>query len=474
MESKTVENKFGENVSAGVKAEKKIIVAGLDIGTTKVACVIAQIDEDGKKLEILGQGKCSSVGGLRKGVVVDMDRTVAAIKEAVEHAKTYAPEEISYWVAGIAGEHIKSMASNGKAIISENVTENDIQQTLNIAENIQLPDNCEIIHAIPQAYILDDHECTNPRGMHGKMLVTYVHIITAQTMKVRTIRKCVEMAGVKLDRLVLEPLASSEAVLSQDDKDMGVALVDIGGGTTDIAVYFGGKICHVAIVGMGGENITRDVAQVLRCTVESAEKLKKESGCAFLPLVKEDERIIIPGFTGRDDKEAGRDLLGRVIEARVEEILSLAMREIMKTQRYDQLGAGIMLTGGGALLAGMKEKAESVFQRPVRIGQPSGIGGMEEMVSSPVFSTAVGLCKYVWDDIIVLKDREDKRAAVRALEEEKAQKELAAKAKENEIASKDEGGESGRSFFDPIKAVGRGLWNIITEPAPSEEKNKNK
>jgi len=376
-----------------------MVVAGLDIGTTKVACIIAEAGDDGE-LKLTGVGNCSSDGGLRKGVVVDIDKTVRAIKAAVEQAELMAGVDLDSVWAGIAGEHIKSMSSTGPVAITQEVTQADIERAIESAKAIDIPANYEMLHVITQGFRIDQQDgIKNPLGMGGVRLETQVHIITAQATRLQDLAKCVERAGLKLNKLVLEPLASSYAVLGKDEKELGVALIDIGGGTTDVAVYVDGNICHAAIVGLGGENVTRDIGQILRCPLEKAEDLKKKSGCAFQPLLRGDEKIVIPGLAGRDDKESGRELLVGVIEARVEEILSLAMREIKKTQYFDMLGAGVVLTGGGSMMEGMREKAENVFQRPVKIGVPRGFGGLAEAAKSPMYSTGIGLCMFAAEEI---------------------------------------------------------------------------
>jgi len=378
---------------------ENMVVAGLDIGTTKIACIIAEIGEDGE-LKLTGVGSCPSGGALRKGIVYEIDKTIQVIEEAVKQAELMAGVDLNDVWVGISGEHIKSMSSTGPVAITKEVTQKDIERAAESARAIDIPANNQMLHVITQGFKLDQQDgIKNPLGMSGVRLETQVHIITAEATQLRNLAKCVEGAGVNLNKFVLGPLASSYAVLGKDEKELGVALIDIGGGTTDVAVYVDGNICHTSIVGLGGDYITKDIRELLRCPPEKAEDLKKKDGCAFQPLLRGNERIMVPGFDGRDDKEEGREFLVRVIEARVEEILSLAMREIKKTQYFDMLSAGVVLTGGSAMMEGMREKAENVFQRPVRIGAPRGFGGLADAANSPLYSTGVGLCMYAAEEI---------------------------------------------------------------------------
>jgi cell division protein FtsA len=378
---------------------ENMVVAGLDIGSTKVACIIAEVGQDGQ-LRLTGVGSCPSDGGLSKGVIVGIDNTVRAIESAVKQAELMAGVDLdSVWV-GVTGEHIKSVNSSGNVAINQEVTQTDIDRALETAKAIDIPANYDKLHVITQGFSIDKQEgIKNPLGMGGVKLEVQVHIITAQTTKLQDLAKCVEKAGLRLNNFVLGPLASSYAVLGKDEKELGVALIDIGGGTTDVAVYIDGNICHASIIGLGGNNITRDVGQILRSPPEKAEDLKKKEGCALQSLLRGNERIVIPGLEGREDKESGRELLVRVIEDRVEEILSLAMREIKKTQYFDMLGAGLVLTGGTAMMEGMREKAETVFQRPVKIGVPRGFGGLADAAKSPMYSTGIGLCMYAVEEL---------------------------------------------------------------------------
>jgi cell division protein FtsA len=382
------------------------VFVGLDIGTTKVACIIAEPGEN-DALKLVGVGTSPS-DGLRKGVVVDIGKTVRSIKKAVEEAELMAGVDVdSVWV-GVAGDHIRAHNSTGfVAITHENrehrenreIMQVDMDRAIDVARAVPIPQDYEVLHVIPQEYCVDDQRgIKNPLGMCGVRLATQVHIITGQATRIQDITKCVEKAELKLNKLVLEPLASSYAVLEKDEKERGVALIDIGGGTTDIAIYFDGNIRHTAIVGLGGKNVTKDIAIVQKTPEEKAEEIKRKYGCAYQPLLRGNERLIVPATGGREDREIERKWLVDVIEPRVEEILSLAMREIKKTEYMEMLGAGVVLTGGGAMLEGMREKAENIFQTPVKIGVPTRFGGLSDVAKSPAYATSVGLCMYAAEE----------------------------------------------------------------------------
>ena len=372
------------------------IFVGLDIGTTKIACIIAELGESGE-LKLVGVGVSPS-DGLRKGAVVDIDKTVRSIKKAVEEAELMAGVDVDAVWVGIAGDHIRAKNSTGFVAIShENreITQVDIDRAIGIAKAVPIPQDYEELHVIPQEYSVDDQRgIKNPLGMCGVRLATQVHIITGQATRIQDIAKCVEKAGLKLIKLVLEPLASSYAVLERDEKELGVALIDIGGGTTDIAIYFDENIRHTAIVGLGGKNVTKDIAIGLRTPLEKAEEIKRKYGCAYQPLIRGHESLMVPAVGGHEDREIAREGLVGIIEPRVEEILSLALREIKKTEYFEMLGAGIVLTGGGALMEGVREKAESIFQMPVKIGIPGRFGGLTEAARSPAHATGIGLCMF--------------------------------------------------------------------------------
>ncbi|HMD69190.1 MAG TPA: cell division protein FtsA [Chitinivibrionales bacterium] len=369
---------------------------GLDIGTTKIACIISELGAN-DELKIVGVGVSPS-DGLRKGVVVNIDKTVHSIQKAVEEAELMAGIDVESVYVGIAGDHIRAINSKGVVAISRQdneITELDVVRAIDAAKAVSIPMDREILHVIPQEFIVDDQKgIKDPIGMCGVRLETQVHIITGAVTSAQNIYRSVEKAELKVRDLVLEPLASSYAVLEKDEKELGVALVDMGGGTTDIAIYFDESIRHTAVVGLGGKNVTSDIAIGIRTPIERAEEIKKEHGCAYSPLVKADQFISVPGVGGREQREVSKAVLSSIIEPRLEEILSLALREIKRTEYADMLGAGVVLTGGGALMDGIQELAEKVFEMPVKIGFPTGFGGLTEAAKSPIHATGVGLCIY--------------------------------------------------------------------------------
>jgi cell division protein FtsA len=384
------------------------VFVGLDIGTTKIACIISELDSSGE-LKLIGVGVSQS-DGLRKGVVVNIDKTVRSIQKAVEEAELMAGVDVDAVWVGVAGDHIRAINSRGVVAISRDdneITENDVIRAIDAAKAVSIPMDREILHVIPQEYVVDDQKgIKDPIGMCGVRLETQVHIITGAVTSAQNIYKSVDKAGLKVIDLVLEPLASCYAVLEKDEKELGVALIDMGGGTTDIAIYFDESIRHTAVVGLGGKNVTSDIAIGIRTPIERAEEIKKQYGCAYSSLVKNNEFISVPGVGGREQREVSRAVLSSIIEPRMEEILSLALREIKRTEYADMLGAGVVLTGGGSLMEGVQELAEKVFEMPVKLGIPSGFGGLTEAAKSPIHATGVGLCMYGMEQS---KNRKGKR-----------------------------------------------------------------
>jgi cell division protein FtsA len=372
------------------------VYVGLDIGTTKIACIIAEVDSK-DELKIIGVGVSPS-DGLRKGVVVNIDKTVRSIQKAVEEAELMAGLDVDEVWVGIAGDHIRAINSKGVVATSgENneITELDVVRAIDAAKAVSIPMDREILHVIPQEYIVDDQKgIKDPIGMCGVRLETQVHIITGAVTSAQNIYKSVDKAGLKIVDLVLQPLASSYAVLEKDEKELGVALIDMGGGTTDIAIYSEDSIRHTAVVGLGGQYVTKDIAIGIRTPLEKAEEIKRDYGCAFSPLIKGESYVSVPGVGGREQREVSKAVLASIIEPRVEEILSLALREIKRTEYSDMLGAGIVLTGGGSLMEGIQDLSERVFEMPIKLGVPTGIGGLTEAARSPVHATGVGLCMY--------------------------------------------------------------------------------
>ncbi|MGA3051990.1 MAG: cell division protein FtsA [Chitinispirillaceae bacterium] len=375
---------------------KHNIIAGLDIGTTKIACIICDVSA-GAEPKIIGVGVSRS-DGLRKGVVVNIDKTVQSIQKAVEEAELMAGIDVDAVWVGIAGDHIRAINSRGVVAISRpqnEISEIDVIRAVDAAKAVSIPMDREILHVIPQEFVVDDQKgIKDPVGICGVRLETQVHIITGAVTSAQNIYRSVNKAGLKVIDLVLEPLASCYATLDMDEKELGVALIDMGGGTTDVAIYFDESIRHTAVIGLGGKNVTSDIAIGIRTPIERAEEIKKQYGCAYSALVKGTDFISVPGVGGREQREVSRAVLASIIEPRIEEILSLVLREIRKTEFCDMLGAGIVLTGGAALMDGIKELAEKVLELPVKIGVPAGFGGLTEAARTPIHATGVGLCLY--------------------------------------------------------------------------------
>lgn len=367
---------------------------GLDIGTTKISAIIAEMDPETRDIKIVGVGVSPSEG-LRRGVVVNLEKTVASIARAVEEAERMAGVQVKGVYAGIAGDHIRSINSRGVIAVSRRdneISQADVERVVDAAKAVAIPMDREIIHVIPQEFIVDDQDgIKDPIGMSGVRLEAEVHIITGAVTSAKNICKSITRAGLKVHDLVLEPLASSHAVLGPDERDLGVVLLDIGGGTTDVAVFYEGSIRHTAIVPLGGASVTNDIAIGLRTPIEQAERIKIEHGSALASLVHAHEKLVVPGVGGRADKEISRHLLAGMIEPRFEEIFALAAREVKKNHFADLLGAGVVITGGSSLLPGTVELAEQVFEMPVRRGIPSGLSGLMENVRDPRHATGVGL-----------------------------------------------------------------------------------
>ena len=371
-------------------AKRDNIVAGLDIGTTKTCVIVGEITNTG--IDIIGIGTHPS-SGLRKGVVVNIDSTVDSIKKAVEEAELMSGCEIRSVFAGIAGSHIKGLNSYGiVAVKGGEVDEYDVKRALEAAKAVAIPLDRKIIHILPQYYMVDDQDgVKEPIGMSGVRLEAKVHVVTGMVTSVQNIIKSINRVGLDVNDIILEPLASSETVLSRDEKELGVALIDIGGGTTDIAVFAEGSIKHTAVLPLGGDYVTGDISVGLRTPVMEAEKIKIKYGCTYIPLIPQNEVIEVPSVGGRNPRTVSRQVLGEIIEPRLEEILGLAHREIVKSGYDDLLAAGVVLTGGTAILEGITELTEQIFNTPVRKGCPVGVGGITDIINSPMYATGVGL-----------------------------------------------------------------------------------
>jgi cell division protein FtsA len=369
------------------------IIVGLDIGTTKVCAIVGEVGAEG--VDITGVGETKSKG-LRKGVVVNIESTVASIREAVERAGNMAGVEIATVYTGIAGSHVHGINSHGiVSITNHEVTQDDVGRVLEQARHVALPLDRQVLHALPQDYIVDHQDgVREPVGMSGMRLEARVHLVTAATPTIANVTKCAERCGLHVAEMVLEPLASAEAVLTDDEKEIGVALVDIGGGTTDVVIYVDGSLVHTSVIPLGGLNLTSDVATGLRTPVGEAERIKIRHGCAMASMVDASETIEVSSVGGRGARSIPRHVLVGIIEPRMEEIFAFVRRVINESGYSELLGAGVVLCGGATLLEGTMELAECVLGLPVRRGVAMGVGGLIEMVRSPSHATAVGLLKY--------------------------------------------------------------------------------
>jgi cell division protein FtsA len=374
-------------------SKKESLVVGLDIGTTKICTVVADL-ADGQ-INIIGLGTHPSKG-LRKGVVINIDSTVQSIKKAVEEAELMAGVHLTSVYAGIAGGHIKGINSHGViAVKNKEITPSDVKRVIDAASAVAIPMDREVIHIIPQEFIVDDQDgIRDPVGMSGVRLEGRVHIVTGAITSAQNIIKCANRAGLDVDDIVLEQLGSSEAVLTPEEKELGVAIIDIGGGTTDLVIFSSGSIKHTAVFSLAGSHITNDISLGLRTPLEEAEKIKIRYGCALTSLVRKDETVEVPSVGGRKPRALSRFNLAEIIEPRVEEILGLVHHEIVRTGYGNLLASGIILTGGSALLEGVADLAEQIFNVPVRRGIPIGISGLVDLVNSPMYATGVGLVLY--------------------------------------------------------------------------------
>jgi cell division protein FtsA len=371
--------------------EHKKVVVGLDIGTSKIAAIVAEIKPEGG-LEIIGMGNCPS-RGLKKGVVVNIETTVNAIQRALEEAELMADCKIREVYTGIAGSHIKSFNSQGMvAIKDKEVSQMDIDRVIETAKAVQIPNDQQILHILNQEFIIDGQEdVREPLGMAGVRLEVKVHIVTGAVSAAQNIIKCVRRCGLEVHDLILQPLASALAVVSDDEKDLGVALVDIGGGTSDLAVFTHGAIRHTAVIPIAGDQITNDIAMALRTPTKDAEDIKQRYGCALSQLADPQQMVEVPGVGERGPRQLSRKTLAEVIEPRVEELYSLVQAELRRSGYEELLSSGVVITGGASVMQGMVELGEEIFHMPVRVGQPNYIGGLAEVVRHPRYSTAVGL-----------------------------------------------------------------------------------
>jgi cell division protein FtsA len=371
---------------------KTHIVAGLDVGTTKVCALIGELGPTG--VDVVGIGQHPS-RGLRKGMVVNIDSTVEAIKRAVAEAEQMAGVEIESVYTSIGGGHLSGVNSQGVVAVqsrSREVSPADVERAIEVSRDIDVPPDREILHVLTQAFSVDDQDgIREPIGMLGSRLGVEVHLVTGAVTAVQNVVRSVNRAGLTVRDLVLQPLASAESVLTPDERDLGVVLVDIGGGTTDVALFREGAVWHTAVIPLGGDHITNDIAVGLRTPPADAEELKKAFGCAQTSLVLEDETVEVPSIGGRKPRTLSRQTLSRIVRARVEEIFTLVARGIRQAGLEEAATAGVVVTGGATVMEGLPELAESIFDQPVRRGIPKWIGGFYDQVESPVYATAVGL-----------------------------------------------------------------------------------
>ncbi|MEE8480375.1 MAG: cell division protein FtsA [Desulfobacterales bacterium] len=375
-----------------MQAQEDIIV-GLDIGTTKICAVVGEVSRTA--INIIGIGTHPSIG-LRKGVVVDIESTVESIKKAIEEAELMAGCEISSVFAGIAGGHITGFNSRGiVAIKGQEIIKSDVERVIDAARAVAIPMDREVIHILPQEFIVDDQTgIQNPVGMAGVRLETKIHIVTGAVTSAHNIVKCANRSGLDVCDIVLESLASGEAVLTNEERELGVGLLDLGGGTTDLAIFSGKNIKHTFVLGLGGNNLTNDIAIGVRASLAEAEKIKIKFGTCVSQNISSEETIEVPGMGGRKTRKLPRKILGEILEPRVEEIFSLIKREIYRAGMENLIVSGMVLTGGSALLDEATEIAESIFELPTRLGRPREISGLVDVVNNPMYATGVGLVLY--------------------------------------------------------------------------------
>ena len=378
------------------KGEKGLIV-GLDIGTSKVVAIVGEIQEDGQ-LEVVGFGSNPS-RGLKRGVVVNIEATVNSIQRAVEEAELMAGCDINAVFAGIAGSHVKSLNSHGiVAIRDREVTNQDVDRVIDAARAVPIPADQQILHVLPQEFVIDGQEgIREPIGMAGVRLEAQVHVVTGAASAAQNIVKCVERCGLLVEDIVLEQLASAYSVLTEDERELGVCLVDVGGGTTDIAVFNGGAIRHTAVIPIAGDQVTNDIAISMRTPTQYAEEIKIKYACALSQLANPDETIEVPSVGDRPPRRLARHTLAEVVEPRYEELFTLVRDELRRSGFEEMVAAGLVLTGGSSKMEGAVELAEEVFHMPVRLGVPQHVRGMGDVVRNPIHATGVGLLLYARD-----------------------------------------------------------------------------
>ncbi len=373
--------------------EKRTIV-GLDIGTSKVLALVAELNQDGS-IEVVGLGSHSSKG-MKKGVVINIESTVQSIQRAIEEAELMSGNQIHSVFVGIAGSHIRSLNSHGIVAIKDNeVTSADLERVIEAAQAVAIPADQRVLHVLPQQYVIDNQEgIREPLGMSGVRLEAKVHLVTCAVNAVQNIEKCIRRCGLEVENVILEQLASSYAVLTEDERDLGVCLVDIGGGTSDVAIFIEGSIEHTGVIPIAGDQVTNDIAMALRTPTQHAEDIKIRYACALAQLAGAEERIKVPSVGERPPRDLSRQALAEVVEPRYDELFTLVQAEIRRSGLEDLIPAGIVLTGGTSRMEGAVELAEEIFHMPVRVGYPQSIDGLKDILRNPIYSTSVGLLHY--------------------------------------------------------------------------------
>lgn len=391
-------NRKVDTVNMAMKPGNNMIVA-LDIGTSKAVCLVGEVSLDGS-IDIVGIGSHES-RGLKRGVVVNIESTVHSIQRAVEEAELMAGCKIHSVTVGIAGSHIKSLNSHGIVAVREGeVMEHDLERVIDAARAVAIPADQKILHILPQEYVIDNQEgIREPLGMSGVRLEAKVHLVTGAVNAVQNIEKCVRRCGLAVDNSVLEQLASSYSVLTEDEKELGVCMVDMGGGTTDIAIFTGGSIRHTAVIPIAGDQVTNDIAMALRTPTPHAEEIKIKYACALAQLASAEDTIKVPSVGDRPARDLSRQALAEVVEPRYDELFGLIQAELRRSGFEDLVAAGIVLTGGTAKMEGAVELAEEVFHMPVRLALPKGVRGMGDILNSPIYATSIGLLQYAKQDI---------------------------------------------------------------------------
>ena len=384
--------------SNNAKNDADVLVA-LDIGTSKIVCLIAKTI-DSHTIEVVSMGSYPS-SGLKKGVVVNIDATTDAIQKSVEQALASFDGKLKNVYVGVAGNHIRSLNSHGiVGIKDKEVTPQDIDRVIEAAQAVAIPSDQRVLHVLPQEFVIDDQDSIRePLGMSGVRLESHVHLVTCADNAIQNIEKCVKRSGLNIDGFVLEQLASSYSVLSNDEKELGVCIVDIGGGTTDIAIFNNGSITFTGVIPIAGDQVTSDIAVALRTPTPQAEEIKQKYGCAVSDFTKDDENIVVPGVGGRPPRDLSRRTLAEIIEPRYVELFELVKAEIERNGFENKIPAGIVLTGGTSQIEGAVELAESIFQTSVRLGNPENFTGMESILKNPIYATSLGLLGYGFDQI---------------------------------------------------------------------------